>query len=193
LFIEKIIEVTCECAYAPKWNPSKNQRKPTNWRKNCLFRIVERFWTEKGRHKQITYITRSENEEECLAILRKHVLDKKARILLDGCGVGRSIQIRSEYPNIDQCNHKRGLYVKPSSSLEDFASKVHDNTVENSFRHFRKQIRDKYGIKGYKGGDNRDNLWNYIYETDWINNYTSNEARDLMKTFVEHMGKYFGQ
>jgi len=54
--------------YAPKWNPSKHQRKPTNWKKNCLFRIVERYWTTKGRHKQITYITESENEKECLQI-----------------------------------------------------------------------------------------------------------------------------
>jgi len=179
--------------YAPKWNQAKNQRKPTNWKKNCLFRVIERFWTAKGRHKQVSYVTQSENEVECLEILRRHVPDKNTRIMLDGCGVGRSIKLRSEYPRIKQCNHKRGNYVKPSSLLEDFASKVHDNTAENSFLHFRRTIRKKFGFhagKGAEKGDNKQKLWNYIYETDWINNYTSNEVRDYMKTFVEHISEF---
>jgi len=50
----------------------------------------------------------------------------------------------------------------------------------------------KYGLKCTKNGiRNREAIWEYIYEYDWISNYSNGEYRDYIFCFVEHVSKYY--
>jgi len=178
--------------YKPKYKPQAGARKSKLYRKNCLFRLIERAFTKKGRHKQISYVVREESVNDCLDIICRHVPDTKTPIMLDGCGIGRSTALNSIYENVQQCSHKRRQYVKPCSEMEDWASKVHDATAENSFKKFRADVTRYYGISlRKKYSDNHRALWNYIYESDFINNYTNNDARDYVQEIIFFMRKYY--
>ena len=169
---------------------SLGNRRPRNWKKNCIFRIVERDFTKKGRHKQISYITKSENVNECHPILKRHV-KKGAFIMLDGCGIGTSAVLNKRY-RIDQCNHKDQMYVKPNTYLEDAHYKVHNNTSENTFKDLRKKIMLRYGLKNWKNdGSNNAALWEYVIEDDWLNNYTNKKPNDCVLTFLDHLYIYY--
>ena len=113
--------------------------------------------------------------------------------MLDGCGIGRSIELHKYY-EIDQCNHKKGLYVKPNSYIEDVNNKVHNHYVENSFKKIRLKISNSYGIKANskESTSNRENLEKYIIESDWLSNYTNKKPNDYNLTFLLHISYLFG-
>ena len=152
--------------------------------------MVERDFTSKGTHLQVSYITKSENVEECFPIL-KRLVKKGAYIMLDGCGIGRSTKLQN-YFNIDQCNHKEQMFVKPNTYLEDAHYRVHNSTSENTFKKLRQAILNKYGLKNIANDKtNKQALWNYVIEDDWLNNYTNKSPEDIVLTFFDHLYIYY--
>ena len=160
-------------------------RKPTNYKTLCMFRMTQRDYNDKGYHDQITYITKSENIEECLPFIKKHILVEGTKIMLDGCGIGKSNILNNIY-EVDRCNHKKNLYVKPNSIIEDVNNKVHNNYVENSFRRERKKVTDKYGIKSNSNinKSNKNSVERFINESDWYVNYTNKTPNDCLLTLI---------
>jgi len=178
------------CYYAPKWRPHKGQKKPRNYKKFCIFRIIERVFNKKGRHNQISYIVKAESINECLPLILRHVPDRRTQFFLDGCGLGRGDELRDIYTNVSQCNHKRGIYVKPSSVLEGWSCKTHDAQAENSYKKFRLCITRNYGLKSKSDAVNYKALYYYILEDDFVNNYTNNTAGDYVQTILQFIADY---
>ena len=166
---------------------------PTNYKKVCLFRIIERDYNKKGYHNQVTRMTKSENAEDCLPIIRQVVPYIGAKFMLDGCGLGKSIKLNLLY-KVDQCNHSKALYLKPNSYLEDVNNKVHNHYVENSYKKIRKKITNSYGIKANntQTSSNKANLEKYIIESDWIANYTNKTPSDCLLTCLIHASELYG-
>jgi len=109
---------------------------------------------------------------------------------LDGCGLGRGDELRQIYPYVSQCNHKIGMYVKPSSILEGWSCKTHDMQVENSYKKFKLSITRNYGLKSKFDKINYTSLYQYILEDDFINNYTNNTAADYVQTILQFMADF---
>ena len=113
--------------------------------------------------------------------------------MLDGCGLGHSIVLNDNYI-IDRCNHKKNLYVKGNTVIEDVNNKVHNHYSENSFKTFRKAITVKYGIKANTQitTSNKKSIQLYIDESDWLVNYTNKHPNDCLFTIITQISEYFG-
>ena len=156
---------------------------PHNWNQIIWFRVIERDWTQKDRHRRLTIMVNSESVKECLEFMEANCTHG-SKLMADGCGFGRSTKLRKLF-KVQQCNHKRNEYVKPGTEHMDSHNKVHDNTVESSFQ-YDKILRSKsYGF-GHRNVSHLMNGW--LWESDWRNNWTSMEVSDCVQTFVEHLG-----
>ena len=113
--------------------------------------------------------------------------------MLDGCGLGKSIPLNLLYKT-DQCNHSKGLYIKPNSYLEDVNNKTHNNYVENSNKEIRLKITNSFGIKANVkySTSNKENIKKYIIESDWLNNYTNKTPTDCLLTILIHISEIYG-
>ena len=170
-------------------------------KKKCIFIIVERDYNGKGRHFQVTYVVESENIDECIPLITKHV-PFGSRIMADGCGIGKSVFLQKHYV-VRQSNHTYGIYVKPNSVVEDYALKVHDNGAERYFNNTRKKIRINNGIRSVQTGDDSDEksqtiftaneqgLNNYCLENDYINNHTDNTPVDWTVSILQDIKKHY--
>ena len=167
-------------------------RRSKSYKKSCIFKTVERDRTYKGYHLQVSEVVKTENLEECWPILLRHVPRTGTLLMLDGCGIGNALLITDKY-NVDQCNHKDNLYVKPGSELEDVNFKVTNNLSENLHKEFRKDMTVGFGIKAYgSSSTNISNLIRYCNRSDWIHNFTNKEPSDCLHQFVTHLSKFWG-
>lgn len=169
--------------FGKKWKYHKGPI-PKQYQKIVWFRIIERDWTIKGRHRRYTFVVEAESVKCCLHLLIKHV--KHGSLLMaDGMGFGKNKILRKVF-KVDQCNHSKGQYVKLGT--EDFNShtKVHDQTCEASFQYDKLFNSSRYGI-GHRC-NNIELMKTWMWESDWRNNHTSMRNLDVVQTFVEQIG-----
>ena len=159
-------------------------RMPKNWNSGHIwFRVIERDWTYKGRHRRLTCMVKSESVAECLPFIIANCR-AGSNLMADGCGFGKSRRLNKLF-KVGQCNHKQKLYVKPGTEHMNSHRKIHDNTVESSFQ-YDKILKSKSFGYGHRNVSNLMLTW--MWESDWRNNWTSMETTDCVQTFFEHVG-----
>ena len=62
---------------------------PKDYHGTIWFRVIERDWTEFGRHRRLTKLVRSESIKNCLEFMKENC-KKGSRLMADGCGFGAS-------------------------------------------------------------------------------------------------------
>lgn len=160
---------------------------PKEYHRLIWFRIIERDWTPKGRHRRYTFVVPSESTASCLDLLIKYA--KHGSLLMaDGMGFGHNTELRT-YFIVDQCCHVLGQYVKLGTEHFDSHTKVHDQTCEASFQYDKLLNKSRYGI-GHRC-NNQQSLISWMWESDWRNNHTSMETLDVIQTFVEQIGSVY--
>lgn len=169
--------------YNKEWKWKKGPI-PRGYHGRCWFRIVERDFTPKYRHRRKTFIVRSESGPNCIPLILRHTsaLQRKVTIYADGCSFGSSKTVLdlSDHIYIDQCCHKDEMWVKWGTQHEDAHGSVSDQTTEASFQSDKLLHKSHYGL----GCDiEQSQLW--ISESDWKNNFTNMSALDCIKTFIE--------
>ena len=170
--------------FGKDWKHGKKGTCPKGYRTKMWFRIIERNFTDKLRHRRRTFIVREESDAECIPLMLKHITtDRKVTIFADGCAFGDSKKMRSHSDrfHIDQCSHTDEMWVKHGTEYKDAHDKVHDNTCESSFQY------DKLLSKSHFGLDKRNMALSFAWlsESDWRNNYTDMTPIDSLFTLIK--------
>ena len=158
-------------------------RIPNKWNNTCWFRMIERQWTSKGRHRRLTFMVKQESAACCGPLLHKYCRHG-SQLMADGCAFGTNKKLNEVF-KVDQCVHSRGEYVAPGTEHFDAHHKVHDNTAESSFQYDKMLKIRSFGVGQRCISNYMMKTW--LWESDWRNNWTTMETTDCVQTFFEHV------
>ena len=165
-----------------KWKYHRG-KVPEKWNETCWFRMIERQWTSKGRHRRLTFMVKREKAKYCVPSLEEHCVHG-SQLMADGCTFGKNQEL-NEIFKVDQCVHAHGEYVKIGTEHMDAHHKVHDNTAEASFQYDKMVKIRSFGMGQRCVSNVMMKTW--LWESDWRNNFTTMETTDCVQTFFEHV------
>lgn len=159
-------------------------RVPDNWHKTIWFRIIERFITAKGRHRQITFVVSAESVKNCVPYLMKFI-KKGTKLFADGCSFGKYPELQKVF-EIAQVNHSLRIFSIRTKDMIALEIK-HDNIVERSWVDSKTLKRIMFGISRHN--KDKESWYSYAWEDDFIANFTTRKGKDVTQTFLEMTGK----
>eukprot|EP01084_Bolivina_argentea_P307981 532422_1 len=168
----------------------KKMSMPHNWHVRSWNRIIERFFTEKGRHRRLTFLVGVESIDHCLPLLLANVArNRSIPLYADGSKMCEGIANRVPVTDlvVSQCEHSSSHMVKLGTEHLDAHGKAHDNHAETSFQRDKLVTKSRYGL----GGVEIDLAESWIGESDWAENYTNMTTIDKGKTYIEQICEIF--
>eukprot|EP01084_Bolivina_argentea_P090326 162807_1 len=171
--------------FGQKWKYFK-MRMPLFWHSRMWWRVGERNWTPKERHRRFTFIVGAESVEQCLELTVACCAKNRELLMFgDGCGFGDSnaIKLLYEHFEVSQCSHDDDMMVKIGTEHLDAHHKSHENTMEASFQRDKLNCSSHYGL----GGLDVHRAQSWMWESDWRNNETDMSTVDCVQTFVQQV------
>lgn len=169
--------------YGKEWKHGKKGKQPVGYKTRIWFRMIERDWTPKGRHRRLSFIVRAESMNECVPLMEKHIsAHRQVKVFADGCAFGKCKKLddMKDRFDVEQCSHSDEMWTKFGTKHLDAHNKVHDNTAEASFQYDKLLHKSHYGLDKH----NLDTSRTHLNISDWRNNYTDMTSIDSMFTFV---------